>query len=195
VLRAFDVEIGEFVQAGQRIGELLDGSSARVTIGVSDRDVVAVRAGQPASVRVEAYSGEAFAGEVLRVGAASDARTKKFPIEVELPNGDGRLLPGMIATVSLELGEPTPRILIPRDVTADEFGVRSVFVIAAEGDGFVARRRRIAVRLVPFRPGEFEVVSGIEVGEGIAVTGVRQLRDGESVRLRASAIRALRAMQ
>ncbi|MFQ5416016.1 MAG: efflux RND transporter periplasmic adaptor subunit, partial [Myxococcota bacterium] len=46
-LRSFDVEVGEYVQVGQQLGELLDGSTARITIGVSDRDVVAVRPGHP----------------------------------------------------------------------------------------------------------------------------------------------------
>jgi hypothetical protein len=80
-------------------------------------------------------------------------------------------------------------VLIPRDATLAEFGVRSVFAIeAADGEsGLVAHRRRVAVRQVPFRPGEFEVVSGLEAGERIAVTGTRQLRDGERVRLRRTA--------
>lgn len=188
VLRSFDVEIGEFVQVGQRLGELLDTDAARVTIALRDRDIVAVRPGRAVAVAVEAYPGETFAGEVLRVGAASDPTTKKFPVEVELPNADGRLLPGMVATVTVELGEAVPRMLIPRDATLDEFGVRSVFVIEEAGGeaGWVARRRRVDVRPAPFRPGDLEVVAGIEAGERIATSAIRELRDGEPVRLRAT---------
>jgi len=191
VLRSFEVDVGEYVQAGQRLGELLDTSTARITIGLRDRDVVAVRPRQSASVAVEAYPGERFEGEVLRVGAASDTVSKKFPVEIELPNDGGRLLPGMIATVVLALGDPQPRLLIPRDATVDAFGLRSVFVIEArdDGSGFVARRRRVEVRPVPFRPADFEVVAGIRPGELIAVTGTRQLRDDESVRLQQAARR------
>ena len=189
-LRSFDVEVGEYVREGQQIGELLDCSTARITIGLRDRDAVAVQPGQRADVEVEAYPGETFEGEVLRVAAASDAVTKKFPVEVELPNDDGRLLPGMIATISLDLGGPAERMLIPRDATVDEFGLRFVFVIEGQSDSaLVARRRRIEVRPMPFRPGEFEVVSGLEQGERISVTGTRQLRDGERVRLRPTAVR------
>lgn len=186
-LRTFEVEAGEYVRVGQRLGELLDGSTARIIVGLSDRDVVAVVPGQPADVRVEAYPGEVFAGAVLRVGRASDADSRKFPVEVEIPNASGRLLPGMVATVSLELGAAEPRLLIPRDATVDEFGVRSVFVIDAIGSdsepGYVAHRRRVQVRHVPFRPAEFEVTLGLASGETIAVTATRQLRDGEAVRI------------
>jgi len=124
-----------------------------------------------------------FAGRVLRVGAASDAQSRQFPIEVEVPNDDGRLLPGMVAIVELEFAESGDRILIPRDAAVDEFGMRSVFVVeasAGEGGG-VARRRRVVVRPLPFRPSEFDLLSGLEPGQQVVVTGARRLRDGDAV--------------
>jgi len=182
-LRRFDVEIGEFLQVGEQLGELLDGSTSRVTIGLSDLQVVVVRPGDVASIEVAAFRGEAFEGEVLRVGRASDPVTKKFPVQVEIPNSDGRLLPGMIATVRLDLGTATDRLLVPRNAIINEFGLHSVFVIEAGsgGEGFFANRRRIQVREVPFQPVDFEVLSGVTVGERIALSEVRQLRDGEPV--------------
>jgi len=51
-----------------------------------------------------------------------------------------------------------------------------------EGEALVARRRRVGVRALPFRPAEFEVFSGVAEGEEIALTGMRQLREGERVK-------------
>ena len=186
VLRSFDVDVGEYVGEGQKLGELLDTRTARVTIGLRDREVVAVAPGRTVEVRVEAYRGEVFTGTVLRVGAASDPETRKFPIEVEVPNDAGRLMPGMVATVTLELADAGERMLIPRDAAIEEFGLHSVFVVeAAEvGGNEVAKRRRVEVRPMPFRPAELEVVSGLEPGQRVVVSGARQLRDGEAVRLR-----------
>lgn len=182
VLRSFEVEAGEYVQPGQEIGELLDLSTARAIIGVSDREVVAVRAGQGAELRVEAFPGEVFRGQVLRVGGAFDRETRKFPLQVEVPNPGGRLLPGMVGTVALDLGEAPPRLLIPRESAVDQFGLRFVWLVEPNGGGLVAHRRRVLVRGIPFHPSEFEVVEGLEAGDEIAVTAVRQLREGESVR-------------
>ena len=181
VLRSFQVEAGEYVQPGQEIGELLDLSTARASIGVSDREGVAVRAGQRAELRVEAFPGEVFTGQVLRVGGAFDRETRKFPVEVEVPNPGARLLPGMVGSVALDLGEGEPRLLIPREAAVDEFGLRFVWRVEPNGSGLVARRRRVLVRGIPFHPSEFEVVEGLEDGDEIAVTAVRQLREGESV--------------
>jgi membrane fusion protein (multidrug efflux system) len=186
VLRSFDVDVGEYVGEGQKLGELLDTRSARVTIGLRDHEVVAVKPGQTVEVHVEAYRGEVFAGTVLRVGAASDVETRKFPIEVEVPNDAGRLLPGMVATVTLEFAEAGERMLIPRDAAIEEFGLHSVFVVEVPraGGNAIATRRRIEVRPLPFRPAELEVVSGLEPGSRVVVSGARQLRDGDAVRLR-----------
>ncbi len=92
-------------------------------------------------------------------------------------------MPGMVARVVLDLGESRPRSLIPRDATVDEYGLRFVWVVAPAdgGSGRMVERRRIAVRPVPFRPGEYEVVSGLSEGEEIAVTRIRRLREGERV--------------
>ena len=185
VLRSFRVEQGEYVREGQALGELLDLETARVVIGLSDRQIVVVRSGQPVEVAVEAYPGESFAGSILRVGAASDPSSRKFPVEVELPNPEGRLLPGMIATVAFDLGPEQPRTLIPREASGEEFGLRFVWVVEqeeGEGGALMARRRRVEVRALPFRPAEFEVLSGLAEGEKIALTGTRQLREGERVR-------------
>jgi len=182
VLRRFPVEVGEYVRSGQELGEILDLSRARVTVGLSDREIVAVQPGQPAGVLVEAYDDERFDGVVLRVGAASDPDTRKFPVEIEVPNPDRRLLPGMVARAVLALGAPSVRRLIPRDATRNEFGLYFVYVVEPDGEGgHVARRRRVRVAQVPFRPGDFEVTSGLDDGETIAVGDIRQLRDGDAV--------------
>ena len=184
VLRTFTVEVGEYVQVGQQLGELLDLATTRATIGLADRDIVAVHPGQSAEIRVEAYPDERFRGVVLRVGAATDPQSRKFPVEIEAPNPEGRLLPGMVATVVLDQGDMRQRLLIPRDATLEEFGLRFAYGIDRAGEGAVARRHRIQVRTVPFRPTDFEVVSGLAAGDEIALSPIRQLRDGERVRIR-----------
>ena len=182
VLRGFEVEIGEYVSEGEHLGELLDLEAARATVGLSDREVVVVRAGEAVEARVPAWPGERFFGRILRVGAATDPETKKFPVEVELPNDEGRLLPGMVASIALELGTPEPRTVIPREAAVEEFGLRYVWVAEHEQDGLVVHRRRVGVRVLPFQPARLEVLSGLEAGESIVVSGARELREGERVR-------------
>lgn len=188
VLRSFGPERGEVVGVGQEIGELLDLSSARVTIGLSDRQIVALRPGAPASVEIEAYPGERMPGTVLRVGAASDEGTKRFPVEIEIDN-DGRLLPGMVARVELDLASEESRLLVPREALLEEFGLAFVFVLAGDDEGALrAERRRVVSRGLPFDPASVEIAAGLAEGERIAVSEVRELRDGMRVRPKAIAV-------
>ena len=182
VLRVFDSEVGEYVSPGQRIGELLEVSRVRITIGLRDLDVVAVRPGMQAAVRVDARGQESHAGTVLRVAAAADSSTRKFPVQVEIENGDGDLMPGMVATVDLELGSRKQALLVPHDAVLSDFGLPFVYVVHTEPDGeSKARRRRVTVQSVPFQPGTLEVTQGLTAGEAIATTSLRQLRDGSRV--------------
>jgi membrane fusion protein (multidrug efflux system) len=183
VLASFDVELGEYVRVGQELGELLDLATARVTIGLSDRQIVGVRPGQPAEVRIEAYPNESFPGVILRVGVAVRAESRKFPVEIEIENREQRLLPGMVAQVFLDFGDATERIVVPREAVVEEFGLRFVYVVTPGQDrGLVASRRRVALRQLPFDPGRVEVVSGLLAGDRVAVSGVQSLRDGARVR-------------
>lgn len=185
VLRSLPIEIGEVLQEGKTVGELLDVSSARLIVGLGDREIALVEAGHDVDVEVAALPGETLRGKVLRVGAAADELTKKFPVEVEVPNPDRRLLPGMIASVLLRLGSAVPAKLIPRDVSVEQHGLHFVYVLEqSDGDGvFRARRRQVKVRPVPFRPADYEIVGGLEAGERIAGSRVRDLRDGDLVRV------------
>jgi membrane fusion protein (multidrug efflux system) len=183
VLRSFDVERGEYVRVGQELGELLDISAARIVIGVSDRQIVALSPGQPVAVEVEAHPNESFDAAILRVGAAAAADTRKFPVEVEIGNPERRLLPGMVARVRIDLSQPIARILVPRDAVRNEFGLYFVYVVDADEAGRArARRRRVEVRELPFEPALVELVSGVEPGEEVVFTGAHALRDGDLVR-------------
>jgi len=186
VLREFTVEEGEYVHVGQKIGELLETSSVRIIVGLSDREVVAVRGGDSARVLVEARPSERFQGSIARIAGASDAQTGKFPVQIEIPNPDERLLPGMVARVVFELGDARPRLLVPRDAILKEYGLHYAYALESDGTGgWLARRRAVEVRSIPFQPTLLEVISGLSPGEDLAVTQLRQLREGMALRPRA----------
>jgi len=183
VLRSFPVEQGEYIQAGERVAELLDVARLRVKLGLTDRQIVSVSQGVVVDVVVAARPSDRFSGRIVQVGGAIDLETHKFPIEIEVPNEAGRLLPGMVARIGLSLGEAHAQLALPLDAIVDEFGLKHVYAVEGDGDGWVVRKRRIALREIPFDPTRFEVVEGLADGDRVAVSSVRQLRDGMAVRL------------
>lgn len=178
VLNDLEFEIGDRLEVGQQVGVVLDLAEVEVDVGVTDREIVALHAGDPVMLRAGVYAGREFPGTIRRVASALDEQTRKFPVEIVAANPERRLLPGMVVTVSAQAGVSAPAIRIPRQATVEEFGVTYVYVIAARGDGLVATRRRIGARAVAFRPTELQVVEGLAAGERIATSNLRNLSDG-----------------
>lgn len=74
----------------------------RVVVAIADRDVPLIDPGTPVTVAIHALPGKQFDGKVSRIGASVDPTTHVMQIEIDLPNPDGRLLPGLSASVTFK---------------------------------------------------------------------------------------------
>lgn len=180
LVNSLDLDPGAYVQPGTPIAEVLDLSTIEVSVPVSDRQVGAIKVGATASVRIDPLGNQIREGRVVRVGGAPQTETQRFPVVVELANPDGKLLPGMLAHVRLEVGE-TATIRVPRGAVLQEFELDYVFVLDETNATY---RRRVSTRPVPFRPDQLEILEGLQEGDQIATTAVSQLRDGLRVIVR-----------
>ena len=82
------------------------------------------------------------------------------------------------------MGEDILVLRIPRRAIERQFELDYVYVLDRETDSgsiAVASRRRVSVRPVPFRPDLMDVSEGLEPGDSIASSGLRDLRDGTRV--------------
>jgi membrane fusion protein (multidrug efflux system) len=183
VVNSLDLEPGAYLQPGQAVVELLDLSAIEVEFGVTDREVVALQVGDPVSLRVDVFPGEWFAGRIAQIGRAADVRTRKYPVQARVPNPDGRLLASMLGKVRFKVGDSQPTIWIPHRALQREFELDYVFVLDGGADAATVHRRRVKTRPVPFRPDLIEVLEGLEGAERIAVSSVRELREGQRVRI------------
>lgn len=178
ILTSFDLEVGDRVEVGRTIGEVIDLDRVEIEVGVTDKEIVALTGGDPVTFEVGVYPGRLFEGRIRRVGSALDAAMHKFPVEIVADNPAGVLLPGMVCEVRAEIGDERPVLRIPRQATVEEFGLTYVFVLRRNDDHYVAERRRVAVRPVPFRPALLEVADGVVDGEIIVASNVRDVADG-----------------
>lgn len=184
LVNSLDFDPGAYVQPGTPIAEVLDVASIEVTVPVSDRQVGALSVGQPARVRIDPLGNSVIRGTIARVGHAPNSKTQRYPVVIALANTDGRLIPGMLAHVELEVGS-ADSMRVPSRAVLHEFELDYVFVLEngeAPGEG-VVRRRRIDTRPVPFRPDWVEVLRGLDDGVDVAVSAISQLRDGLRVRV------------
>jgi RND family efflux transporter MFP subunit len=164
---------GMRVMAGQTLFRLADLSTVWVEADVFERDVASVRVGQAATVRLDAYPGESFSGRTTYLYPIVEEATRTARVRVQLPNRNGRLKPGMYATVDLQ-GSSDSGLSIPANALLDSGTQQIVFV--PEGNGYFTPRRVKAGRRVGDR---IEVADGLEEGEMVAASATFFL-DSES---------------
>ena len=172
------VSVGDYVTRGTKVASVLRVDPLRVELTVPEQYVSAVEAGRPVTFEVDAYPGETFTGQVRYVSPSVNADTRALVIEAVVPNGTGRLKPGLFATARIEEATPRPGILVPATAVRTIAGTARVFVV--QGDR-VEERVVMTAQVVGPR---VEIADGLKAGETIVATGVDQLADGVRVVVR-----------
>jgi len=140
---------------------------------VYEKDVGLVRAGLPATVRLQAYPTRSWTAEVDFVSAVLDEATRSAEVRITLANEEGLLKPGLFG--SILLGTPdagVSPVVAPESAVQELEGKTVVFVPADEPNAFVARPVVIGTRA----EGWVEIVSGLAENEKLVVEGAFTLK-------------------
>jgi HlyD family secretion protein len=171
------VDPGAFVSQNAPIVDVVDISRVRLVVNVVERDLKELSSGGAAKVEVDAFPGETFQGRIARVAPVLDPATRTAPIEIEIPNPDFRLKPGMYARVGITTAIKKDTLVVPVDAVADLGGRRGVF---QHLNGIAIFR---AVEVGTEGNELIEIVGGLAEGDQVITTGARALRDGDRVQL------------
>ena len=127
--------------------------------------------GLPARVEVRAYPGETFEGRVDFIGRMMDEVSRTVKARITLLNPDGKLRPGMFATVRLAVGSERAGLAVPDAALLSDEGRDFVFV--RRDDEFFVRR---PVERGRRDDGWVEIVTGLETGQAVVTTGAFLLK-------------------
>ncbi len=160
-----EVEAGQRVATGQIVLTLLEDDRMKVAVDVLEADLVRMRVGATARVRVPALEGRLFAGTIYAINPSIDPKTGTGRVTVALPNPQRQLIAGLFAYVELETQRLAERLVVPADAVLVRQGRDLVFCIE---DG----RAQWTYVTVGERSGdEVEVVEGLSPGDTVAVAG------------------------
>lgn len=172
------VEAGDVVAPQTQLFRIGDVSTMVVRVPVSELDVVELSPGATASLMFDAYPARTFTGRIRRIFPSADPNTRLVPVEVALDDaGAATARPGFLARVTFALGARSGVRLVPASALVSGAGSQAVFTIS---DGRATRR---SVQTGLTSEGRVEVLSGLEPGDTIVITGSNTLRDGAQVRV------------
>lgn len=180
------IEIGTLVAQGATGFVLADLSSVKAAFGVPDLALQTLKLGDTLKLTSDALPDEEFSGHISRISPSADQNSRVFDVEVTIANLDGRLRPGMIASLSVNEG-PAAQTSLPvvplNAVTRSKENANTYAVLVIEdreGKHF-ARFRNVS--LGESFGNAVVVTAGVRAGEMVVTTGVTQVADGEEVQV------------
>jgi RND family efflux transporter MFP subunit len=182
-VRNFDV--GALVASGGVSGHELFHMAqievVRIFVDVPQSNAPFIYTGLAAEVTVQQLPSRTFAGKVTRTSESLDPNTRTLRTEVDVPNPNASLLPGMYAQVTLRSVSAQPPLLVPGDaLVARANGIR----VAVVGDDGVVHFQKVSVGRD--YGTETEVLSGLQGGEQIIINPTDDVREGAKVKPAAS---------
>jgi HlyD family secretion protein len=168
-----DINPGELVSPGVALMTIADTSTLKLLGTVSQEEVPLLDTGRKVLVKVDGMPDRSFSGAITQIGPVAVSTGQYFPVVVSLRN-DGRLMAGMTAMASFEVGG-SGGVMVPLRAVQSAGDLSYVYVV---NDGKVSRRR---VTIGLLNSGEAEVTDGLQAGELVAASNVDLLEDGLQV--------------
>jgi RND family efflux transporter MFP subunit len=183
VITQRNIDVGSLVQADATSGtfmfNIMQGNVIRTQVFVPQDAAFGLAPGIAATVHVPEIPDRSFAGKVTRIADALQPGSRTLLTEIDIPNPDGALKPGIYCTIELHVPRKTASFKISADaVIFNEAGLQ----VAVVEDG-IAHLRKIGVLRDLGR--ELLVNSGVKLGDQVILNPAVDLADGSKVRIRA----------
>ena len=177
---ARNVERGSLVSAGadSPLFEIVAVDPVRVFIQVPQSLVQGVQPGIRAQLELSEFPGVSFAGVLTRSSGTLDPQSRTMRVEVRVPNPDGKLLPGMYASVRLELTSSQRSFLLPATTLLNRKAGTVVAVVDDED-----RVRLLPVEIERDSGAEVEIDGGLSGSERVIRAPRPDVAEGQSVRV------------
>lgn len=169
VIVARHTQVGAWLARGGEVVDMIDLSTVRVRVSVPEAYVSFCVVGAEVRVTVDALERD-FSGRIGRVIPDADENARTFPVDVDIANPDGKLMPGMFVRVSAPCGPEAQRVLVPKDAVVLRGDVPMIFVVRTKGETQMAEM--LPVRIVSEMLDYLALDAvGLTAGDSVVVRG------------------------
>jgi len=172
VLGLRQVSLGALVSPGTVITTLDDDSMIKLDFTLPEAALSSLAAGQAITASSDAWPGTTFDGHIANIDSRVDPDTRAVRVRAEIPNDDGKLRPGMLLRVQVQLPS-RQALLLPELAVQQEAEQSSVFRVIGD------KATQVPVKLGTRQKGQVEVLSGLKAGDRVVVEGTVKLHDGD----------------
>lgn len=166
-------EAGDMAMPGVPLLVVDDEGSYRLELQVAETEIAAIRAGSAASIFFDALAGQQFSGRVVEIVPAADPASRTFTVKMSISGA--RLHSGLYGRAVFEKGTRAI-ISVPAAALTDMGGIKGIYVINEKSEALFR-----AVKVGRIVDGRAEILSGLNPGEKVVVSGVDRLFDGAKV--------------
>lgn len=177
IINKKNIEPGSYVNPGMELFEVVNVSTLKLKVNVDEKNVGSLKLGQSIKVESPVIGEKEFTGKISFIAPKADA-SLNFPVEMEIQNNSGNdLKAGMYGNAYFGNSQTANVLIIPRTAFVGSVSSNQVFVYK---DGKAVLTKVVSGRTF----GEsIEVVSGIEKGTQVIISGQINLTDGTAVQI------------
>jgi len=186
VLGIRQVDLGQYLKAGDPIVPLQSLDPIYVNFSVPQQQVAEVRVGREVSVTAAGSGADASVGRITAVDSVVDAATRNVQVQATLANPKGELRPGMFVETSVATGERASVVVLPASAISYAPYGDSVYIVADAKSPAGAPVKAVTqqfVKLGPARGDQVAVLSGVAAGAEVVSSGAFKLRSGAFVQV------------
>jgi RND family efflux transporter MFP subunit len=172
-------EKGSIVSPGVPLGTITDVSPLKLEVLIPEAQINTIKKGDKIMVETDVYPNQKFTGTVNLIAVKGD-QNHNFRVEILVPNNNANksLRAGMFATIQANSSQQVTNFLIPRTAVVNQNGETKVFV--AQNGKAVAK----TIQTAGFVGDTMAISSGIEEGDQVIFTGVNNLKDDITIKIK-----------
>ena len=149
----------------------------KLNVNISEKYYPLIKRGMKVSVTADVYSGEVFTGSLFRIAPTVNPATRTFTVEIELPNRNDLLKPGMFVRVSMDLGE-VETFVVPANTVLVQEGTNLRYVFVVENNS----AKRVEVAIGKRFDDQLEIISEtLKEGDKLINEGQSRLINGQKI--------------
>jgi membrane fusion protein, multidrug efflux system len=188
------VDLGQYVAPGTPIVTLQQLDPIFIDFYLPQQALAQIKTGQAVTASVDTYPDQKFSGKILAINPIVNAASRNVQVRATFANPDEKLLPGMFATVDIDVGTPQHYVTLPKTAIYYNSYGDIAYVVKPEnaeksgdkdakraGESYIAQQ--VFVKTGDSRGDQVAVLSGIEPGDVVVSAGQNKLHNGSPVRI------------